>query len=146
MRRPPPVHGYWIHIQPSVIMPPMDTATTATWLDALNSAQRDAATYGERAAKGAWEAGPLLVIAGAGTGKTNTLAHRVAHLVLEGVAPERLLLLTFSRRAAQEMTRRAQRIVAAVLEEKADCEATASGAAPAVKLPWSGTFHSIANR
>jgi superfamily I DNA/RNA helicase len=52
----------------------------------------------------------LLVIAGAGTGKTSTLAHRVAHLLLEGVAPERLLLLTFSRRAALEMTRRAQRV------------------------------------
>ena len=75
---------------------------------------------------------PLLIIAGAGTGKTNTLAHRVAHLVLEGVAPERILLLTFTRRAALEMTRRAGRIVA---------EAHKS-----VRLPWSGTFHSVANR
>ncbi|MGH9579767.1 MAG: ATP-dependent helicase [Terriglobales bacterium] len=83
----------------------------------------------------------MLIIAGAGTGKTNTLAHRVAHLILEGVSPERLLLLTFTRRAAQEMTRRAQRIVAAVLAEKAG-----TGAEFAVKLPWSGTFHSIANR
>src|SRR4051812_28896540 len=123
-------------------MPPMDTATTATWLDALNSAQRDAATYGERAAKGAWEAGPLLVIAGAGTGKTNTLAHRVAHLVLEGVAPERLLLLTFSRRAAQEMIRRARRIVALATEKSAE-DGNAPGAA---RLAWAGTFHSVANR
>jgi DNA helicase-2/ATP-dependent DNA helicase PcrA len=75
---------------------------------------------------------PLLIIAGAGTGKTNTLAHRVAHLVLAGVAPERILLLTFTRRAALEMTRRAGRIVA---------EAHRS-----VRLPWSGTFHSVANR
>ena len=75
---------------------------------------------------------PLLIIAGAGTGKTNTLAHRVAHLVLEGGAPERILLLTFTRRAALEMTRRASRIVA---------EAHRS-----VRLPWSGTFHSVANR
>jgi len=73
-----------------------------------------------------------LIIAGAGTGKTNTLAHRVAHLVLEGAAPERILLLTFTRRAALEMTRRAARIVA-----------EAHGA---VRLPWSGTFHSVANR
>ncbi len=60
-------------------------------------------------------AGPLLIIAGAGTGKTLTLAHRVAHLVLEGTDPERLLLLTFSRRAAREMSSRARRIVARAL-------------------------------
>jgi DNA helicase-2/ATP-dependent DNA helicase PcrA len=89
----------------------------------------------------------LLIVAGAGTGKTNTLAHRVAHLVLEGVSPERILLLTFTRRAALEMTRRAQGIVAAVLDEKAEASDThAAGPAPAVKLPWSGTFHSIASR
>ena len=64
--------------------------------DQLNARQREAACFG---------AGPLLVIAGAGTGKTNTLAHRVAHLLREGAAPERILLLTFTRRAAQEMTR-----------------------------------------
>jgi DNA helicase II / ATP-dependent DNA helicase PcrA len=89
----------------------------------LNQRQLEAARFGK---------GPLLIIAGAGTGKTNTLAHRVAHLVLEGVAPERILLLTFTRRAALEMTRRAQRI--------------AGEAHRAVRLPWSGTFHSIANR
>src|SRR5258706_13726604 len=70
----------------------------------LNERQREAARFG---------AGPLLIIAGAGTGKTNTLAHRVAHLVLEGVAAERILLLTFTRRAALEMTRRARRLVGA---------------------------------
>ena len=55
---------------------------------------------------------PLLIIAGAGTGKTMTLAHRVAELVLRGIEPGRILLLTFTRRAAREMTRRAERIVA----------------------------------
>jgi DNA helicase II / ATP-dependent DNA helicase PcrA len=89
----------------------------------LNPRQREAACAGPAA---------LLVIAGAGTGKTSTLAHRVAHLVLQGVAPERILLLTFTRRAALEMTRRASRIVAEVRKD--------------VRLPWSGTFHSIANR
>jgi DNA helicase-2/ATP-dependent DNA helicase PcrA len=89
----------------------------------LNPRQREAATYG---------GGPLLIIAGAGTGKTNTLAHRVAHFILEGTSPERILLLTFTRRAALEMTRRAQRIVGEVRKE--------------VRLPWSGTFHAIANR
>jgi DNA helicase-2/ATP-dependent DNA helicase PcrA len=89
----------------------------------LNDRQRSAAQHAHN---------PLLIIAGAGTGKTNTLAHRVAHLVLEGVAPERILLLTFTRRAALEMTRRAQRIVGESVRS--------------VRLPWSGTFHSVANR
>src|SRR5688500_472990 len=89
----------------------------------LNAKQREAAHAGPA---------PLLIIAGARTGKTNTLAHRVAHLVLQGCAPERILLLTFTRRAALEMTRRANRIVAEVKKE--------------VRLPWSGTCHSVANR
>ena len=84
---------------------------------------------------GRFRAGPLLIIAGAGTGKTMTLAHRVAHLVMQGVAPERILLLTFTRRAAREMGRRARRIVARAL-----------GGGTDVRLPWAGTFHSIANR
>src|SRR5512136_1900645 len=78
----------------------------------LNAPQREAATHGEALPGGGVQAAPLLVIAGAGTGKTSTLAHRVAHLLLNGAAPERLLLLTFTRRAALEMTRRAQRVVA----------------------------------
>ena len=94
----------------------------------LNARQREAACFG---------AGPLLILAGAGTGKTNTLAHRVAHLILEGCAPERILLLTFSRRAAVEMTRRARRVVGAAMATKTGVD---------VRLPWSGTFHSIANR
>ena len=94
-----------------------------TAFPSLNDRQRQAATAGRE---------PLLIIAGAGTGKTNTLAHRVAHLLAGGAAPERILLLTFTRRAAQEMTRRAQRIAGEALK--------------AVRLPWSGTFHSVANR
>ncbi|MEP6495653.1 MAG: ATP-dependent helicase [bacterium] len=58
--------------------------------------------------------GPLLIIAGAGTGKTRTLVYRVAHLLGTGVAPERVLLLTFTRRAAQEMLSRAERLVGSV--------------------------------
>ena len=111
------------------------------WLDDLNAAQRAAATYGAQNAGGAYTSGPLLVIAGAGTGKTNTLAHRVAHLVLNRVPPERILLLTFSRRASQEMIRRARRIVAQAAGAR-DTEKS-----PAVaRLTWAGTFHSIANR
>src|ERR687895_845975 len=97
--------------------------TTGTAFERLNVRQREAAQAGPA---------PLLIIAGAGTGKTNTLAHRVAHLILQGSQPERILPPTFTRRAALEMTRRANRIVAQVKKE--------------VRLPWSGTFHSIANR
>ena len=87
-----------------------------------------------------WYAGPLLIVAGAGTGKTNTLAHRVAWLVLAGVDPDRILLLTFTRRAAQEMTRRARNIADAALRERA-------ASSPAGRqLHWAGTFHSVGNR
>jgi len=64
---------------------------------------------------------PLLIAAGAGTGRTKTLAHRVAHLILNGADPHRLLLLTFTRRAALEMTRRAHRILAEARGNGADC-------------------------
>jgi DNA helicase II / ATP-dependent DNA helicase PcrA len=72
-------------------------ASTATHLESLNNVQRKAASFGEPVVDGPLRAGPLLVIAGAGTGKTNTLAHRVAHLVLNGVDPSRIMLLTFTR-------------------------------------------------
>jgi DNA helicase-2/ATP-dependent DNA helicase PcrA len=115
--------------------------TTTGAFARLNAAQREAATFGEPAPGRGVRASPLLVIAGAGTGKTSTLAHRVAHLLLEGVAPERLLLLTFSRRAAIEMTRRAQQVVAEVLQSARNAAAPAS-----LRLQWSGTFHAIGNR
>ena len=86
--------------------------------------------------------GPLLIVAGAGTGKTNTLAHRVAFLLLQRVAPERIALLTFTRRAAQEMLQRAERIAHAALRES-----PRSAFHPnATRMMWSGTFHSIGNR
>jgi DNA helicase II / ATP-dependent DNA helicase PcrA len=108
-----------------------------TIFDGLNPAQRRAAAYGIGAEKGATP--PLLIAAGAGTGKTKTLAHRVARLILGGADPRRLLLLTFTRRAALEMTRRAQQILVA---RRGD----ATVGAEAALLPWSGTFHSIGNR
>jgi DNA helicase-2/ATP-dependent DNA helicase PcrA len=95
----------------------------AQTLSKLNEQQRAAATHGS---------GPLLIVAGAGTGKTNTLAHRVAHLIDSGISANRILLLTFTRRAAAEMLRRVEGIVT-------------GGPASLSKL-WSGTFHSIANR
>ena len=110
--------------------------------DSLNTAQRRAATFGTAVPGKGVGAGPLLIVAGAGTGKTNTLAHRVAHLVLNGVDPARILMLTFTRRAAQEMIRRTQGIVT---------EAAAERGGPAdrqlaARLTWSGTFHSVGNR
>lgn len=108
-------------------------------LEGLNPAQRSAVQHGAPGDRGG-DCPPLLVIAGAGSGKTKTLAHRVAHLVSSGVDPRRILLLTFSRRAADTLTRRAGAIVARTL---------GTPAAPAGRggaLIWSGTFHSVANR
>jgi DNA helicase II / ATP-dependent DNA helicase PcrA len=111
------------------------SAVTPDYLSGLNAAQREAACYGDDPAQAA---GPLLVIAGAGSGKTSTLAHRVAHLLALGADPGRILLLTFSRRAADEMTRRVQRIASRVSPRHARL---ASGG-----FPWSGTFHSVGAR
>jgi ATP-dependent DNA helicase UvrD/PcrA len=103
------------------------------YLTGLNKEQRRAAEHGVYC-KSATKAPPVLVIAGAGSGKTKTLAHRVAHLVVSGVDPHRILLLTFTRRAAEEMIRRVKRITAKALGTQQ------------VDLPWSGTFHAIGAR
>jgi DNA helicase-2/ATP-dependent DNA helicase PcrA len=113
-----------------------------THLDVLNTAQKKAVTYGEPTGDKGWRAGPLLVIAGAGTGKTNTIAHRVAQLVVHGVDPARLLLLTFTRRAAFEMRRRAHDIVREALRDTLGNKAQGM----LQRLVWAGTFHSIGNR
>ncbi|WP_262270130.1 UvrD-helicase domain-containing protein, partial [Microvirga yunnanensis] len=79
---------------------------SAGYLDKLNPEQRRAVEHGVTDGRAPPSPRPLLVIAGAGSGKTNTLAHRVAHLIVNGADPRRILLLTFSRRAAAEMARR----------------------------------------
>lgn len=86
---------------------------------ALNPAQLEAVTYSR---------GPLLVIAGAGSGKTRTLTYRVARLVEDGIAPSAILLLTFTRKASQQMLQRAAKL----LDRR--CEMVSGG-----------TFHSFAN-
>jgi DNA helicase-2/ATP-dependent DNA helicase PcrA len=120
----------------------MIKAKTNSAFDALNPAQRRAATFGTAAADKGIDSGPMLILAGAGTGKTNTLAHRAAHLVLNGVDPARILMLTFTRRAAQEMIRRTQKIVAEALAERGKL----GDRSVVSRLLWSGTFHSVGNR
>ena len=110
-------------------------SATAAYLENLNPEQRRAVEHG--AVEPAPSA-PLLVIAGAGSGKTNTLAHRVAHLIVNGVDPRRILLMTFSRRAASEMTKRVERIARKVMSDNA-CVMTDA-------LTWAGTFHGIGAR
>ncbi|MGZ9043438.1 MAG: ATP-dependent helicase [Telluria sp.] len=100
----------------------------------LNAEQRAAVEHDV----GADNPRPLLVIAGAGSGKTSTLAHRVARLIQSGADPQRILLLTFSRRAAVEMTNRAGSVLQRVMKLR-------SSQAPTT-LPWAGTFHSIGAR
>src|SRR5262245_59821634 len=107
------------------------------YLAALNPEQRRAVEHGVSAV-GPNTSGPLLIIAGAGSGKTNTLAHRVAHLIVNSADPNRILLLTFSRRAAAEMERRAERIIAAAVGG-----ASSGGRSP---VTWSGTFHAVGAR
>src|SRR5688500_2582769 len=86
----------------------------------LNPEQQAAVRHGE---------GPLLIVAGAGSGKTMTLAARVASLIEQGTRPERILLLTFSRRASREMVSRAARL----------------GTSDTGRV-WGGTFHAVGNR
>ncbi len=104
----------------------------------LNPSQREAATFGHANREGRWDSSPLLIIAGAGTGKTTTLAHRVAHLCLNGVSPERILLLTFTRLAAREMVQRSERMVAAAMKSSGGRACSAPGS-----IDWAGTFHAI---
>src|SRR6478752_8786982 len=120
---------------PAVAKPPATTTHVPDYLASLNAQQRLAVEHG--VGPTANDRGPLLIIAGAGSGKTSTLAHRVAHLIARGADPQRILLLTFSRRAAQEMERRAGQVLARVLGLKSE-------APPA--LPWAGTFHGIGAR
>ena len=95
-------------------------------LDELNPEQLAAAQHGD---------GPLLIVAGAGTGKTATLVHRVAHLIGQGADARRILLLTFTRRAAGEMLRRVEAVLAA----------TGNGRGASERV-WGGTFHAMAAR
>ncbi len=108
-----------------------------TILGRLNPQQRQAAAHGD---------GPLLIVAGAGTGKTATLVQRVAWLIAGGVDPSKILLLTFTRRAAAEMLRRVDNL----LRHLADSAGTQPPAhdmkTPSGTRVWGGTFHAVATR
>ena len=108
---------------------------SAARLEKLNPQQRRAVEHGGVPLA---DAGPLLIIAGAGSGKTSTLAHRVAWLIEQGADPRRIMLLTFSRRAAAEMTRRVDLILAEFVRGK--------GGAVVDAMAWAGTFHAIGAR
>src|SRR3974390_1153841 len=91
---------------------------SAAYLEKLNQEQRLAVEHGIGTTEADDNRAPL-ILAGAGTGKTNTLAHRVVHLILNGADPRRILLMTFSRRAAAEMTRRVESIAWQVIGNSA---------------------------
>jgi DNA helicase-2/ATP-dependent DNA helicase PcrA len=114
MTEPPRIH---VPLPARRNVPPPPAAAEGP---ALNAAQAAAASHGD---------GPLLIVAGAGSGKTRTLIHRVAALIQRGVPPGRILLLTFTRRAAQEMVGRCERLVGSVSQQV-----------------QGGTFHGVAHR
>lgn len=109
---------------------------TTTYLETLNPQQRRAVEHGVTSE--GHVGAPLLIIAGAGSGKTNTVAHRVAHLIVGGADPRRILMMTFSRRAAAEMSKRVERIARKVMGADANIMTDA--------LTWAGTFHGIGAR
>ena len=125
--------GYsWQRLDAYTVAPVLTYAARPAPHSMLNAAQLAAVQHG--AADGGL-AGPLLVIAGAGTGKTFTKASRVARLILDGADPQRILMMTFSRRAAAAMSHRVGRL----LHDSLHLGATT--APPS--MPWSGTFHSV---
>ena len=127
-------HSFVLAVSPPPAAP---SDEACDYLASLNAEQRLAVEHGiGKSAPG--EPGPLLVIAGAGSGKTSTLAYRVAHMVANGADPHRILLLTFSRRAAAEMERRVGQVLMRVLG--------ADTTPRAASLPWAGTFHGIGAR
>lgn len=96
-------------------------------LETLNNKQREAVLATE---------GPILILAGPGSGKTKTLTHRIAHLIHKGVAPEHILAVTFTNKAAEEMKRRIGSLLSAI----------SSGHQIPPTMPFIGTFHSLAVR
>ncbi len=109
------------------------TSDIPDFLQSLNPQQRSAVMHGDD---------PLLIIAGAGTGKTTTLAHRVAWQIVSGTDPGRILLLTFTRRSAAEMLRRVEHILVqldpSTVKDPTICSRSS------IRRIAGGTFHSVA--
>lgn len=120
---------------PEAAAGPLDPAEGV--LRDLNPEQRAAASHDD---------GPLLIVAGAGTGKTTTLAHRVAHLIARGVPPGRILLLTFTRRAAAEMLRRVDALLGGSAAGHGGEARDRDQGRPLSGQVWGGTFHAVAAR
>lgn len=116
-----------------VVMSSAETSEVPAFLQSLNPQQRAAVMHGEQ---------PLLIIAGAGTGKTTTLAHRVAWQIVRGTDPARILLLTFTRRAAAEMLRRVEQIL--VQLDPATLKDPTIASRHSIRRLSGGTFHSVA--
>ena len=95
----------------------MPTEVGFSYLDALNDVQRNAVTCTD---------GPVMVIAGPGSGKTRVLTYRIAHLINTGVPPWQILSLTFTNKAAREMKNRIEKVIG-----------------PSAQKVWAGTFHSL---
>tara|TARA_R110002012_G_scaffold81017_5_gene205258 strand:+ start:5163 stop:7250 length:2088 start_codon:yes stop_codon:yes gene_type:complete len=106
----------------------------------LNEQQQKAVECKDAA--GMVDTSPLLIIAGAGTGKTNTIAHKTAQLILNGESPDKILLVTFARRAAGELSSRANRII----EQQQYKKNKNKQRHQPIKMSWMGTFHSISAR
>lgn len=105
-----------------------NTMTTPPYLESLNAQQREAAKHIE---------GPLMILAGAGSGKTRVITHRIVHLIHQGTAPHNILAVTFTNKAAKEMRERAEALIR---------EYPPSERAGYDSLPTVTTFHALGVR